>query len=179
MSLKRHIIVAPHADDELVGAYTFFIKPNSYTILVSGGDPERTAKFKRLCTAMHKEYTVISSLSPDVLLSYDRSLVYNLIESAMTRATVPGMLNYAVVPSVFDTHPEHVFVNALAMRAATLMGLGIISYSGRASEERLMSIDEHKLSVFKQYYPSEALSLEATRYGVDNKTHYTVLKEPQ
>jgi len=159
----KFILLVTHADDELVNMAHFLLKEDSSCILVTGGDEGRQVKFVNVMEEFNKDY-IILPFTPDYLLSYDRDFVYNSIKERVEELLCWNELgSQLVVPSTFDTHPEHLLVSAIGCR---IVGEnpeeipGVFSTS-RNLERKKVKVP-NKLDLLSKYYPGEAKNLIKT-----------------
>lgn len=156
---QRALVIAPHADDELIGCHTFMKKINTTVCLCSmtGGNHSqenrllRTNEFEKYCQRNQLPYVVLDAehLSEEL---------YRQIKTMK-----PDVI---AIPSFVDWHPEHRKVNLILydiLREIEIKPL-IIWYqisvpmkSEFVNYIQTMSRDEHhnKWCEFEQFYPSQ------------------------
>ena len=172
--IDHYLIYVPHADDELINMAWFTFKENSTCVLVSGAENERTGKFKSVMEHLSKDYYLLP-FHPDALLSYDKNFVYVEMKRAyfklkesLKKNSIVGL----VLPSVFDTHPEHTLITAMGSRIALIERTPITYTSSRHVEEHEVVIP-NKFHMIEYYYPEEFKSLIQTNYGLDTREYHS------
>ena len=179
----KFILLVTHADDELVNMAHFLLKEESSCILVTGNEPDRRKKFIKVMKDFNKEYYYLP-FTPGYLLSYDRDWVYyNIRERVVTSknkhdektkkeynelwplSTYETIVSKVrlVIPSTFDTHPEHLLVSAMGCR---IVGEHPVEIPGvlstcRGTEKRRVEVPD-KLNLLTKYYPEETKDLTKT-----------------
>jgi len=178
----NYILLATHADDELINMYGFidrnpYVNQNSSVILITGGDLVRTDRFTDTMKALEKDCKVLP-FYPDALLSYDRKLVFNTLYEVIDKLAAKVGQTWIVIPSLFDTHPEHLLVSVIGLRIAAEQGFGCISCTRTNNEKTIMEHTGKSLAI-RYYYPEEYKNLTNNLYftnGNDTETHSIILK---
>lgn len=173
--MKNYILIAPHPDDELVNMSHFLFKKNSSAILICGSDIVRRNKFISLMEYLKKDYKIRNVL-PDYLLTYDKKLIYNLLKLSIIELSRLDMDNILVIPSSFDTHPEHMLVGLIANRIAMEFNMKSIIYSTCSNNEETKVESPHKEKFLKKYYESEYKELVESKYLNGSIETYTEIE---
>lgn len=147
---RKNILLAPHVDDELVGAYSLLRMGNlTHIVYFEEVSPERRAEAVALCEAFNiipvfyeEMFSLPELFADDVLIS----------------------------PTVHDLHPAHKRVNRLARREAARAKCRIVFYGADMStpNKRPLSPGEQadKRQLFNAFYPSQVELLSDPKYFI-------------
>lgn len=135
---KNIIIVAPHADDEIIGCWGLFARESVEAVYYGPTTPEREVEAKAFCQAFGVRY---------VLVSVDKLL--NLLG--------PGQRGAVYFPDpVFETHPVHRMCGAIGERLLRA-GRDVVFYSTNMVAPYIYEVpfSKEKKQVLEKYYPSQ------------------------
>lgn len=170
--IDRVILLVPHADDELINLNLQELQNSkNHCILVTYTNEERMFKFKRVMEYYSTSYSE-PVFNDGFLLSYDRKYVYNVLKSRVVDYK-PDMI---VSPSIFDTHPEHLLVAAIATRIALELKIPIHYSTSQQTEETSSFIDGSPAYTF---YKKEITDLVNNGYMINSLSYgsHTTLGE--
>lgn len=168
--MGKHILLVTHPDDELVNMSHFFLQENSHIILITEtSNVNRYSNFLKLIKDYNKNiYTL--SFTEGYLLSYDRHLVYSSIGNRVQH--IKGRGDVLVIPSPFDTHPEHLLVSSMGTRIANDLSMEYIHTSSGSLENTVVLVKDKKEEL-KNYYPDVFEELTTSNYLVNSLESYT------
>ena len=120
----------------------------------------------------HSKLNAVLPFHSDHLLSYDRNFIYYATKRSINKLLFHSDKNILVLPSIFDTHPDHLLVAAMGLRIANQNpSIGTVFSSGRHVEEHEVEV-KGKLELIEKYYPEEYEELiNQTKYGLSIKEY--------
>ena len=173
-TMEHYIILAPHPDDELLMAGYYTMLPNSSVILVTdGGDRNRVEVFEeRIMETLKKPVHYLGFASMFTLMM-DRQVIYRAIHDKLGEIieSVEARSIKVIVPSTNDTHPEHLLISSLGVRASLSLGTEII-YASATHGNEYKELDNTKaMLLFKKHYYIEFANLQLSGYDLSNKMY--------
>lgn len=146
---RKNILLAPHVDDELIGAYS----------LVRMGELTHIAYFEELDGVRKAEATAFCE-------AFGLIPIFNHV----------GGIGYLhsddvlIAPTVNDSHPAHKRVNRIARSYQSSTGCRVIYYGVDMStpEKVALTAEEQKdkRELFEKFYPSQAELLTDSKYFI-------------
>ena len=156
------ILLVTHPDDELVNMSNFFLNNSQcLSILVGGANKDRTEKFKKLMGDLKRAHAILP-LYPDYLLGYDKNLVHDMIFEEILKCS---NIDYLVIPSIYDDHPEHNLVTMIGMKISILLKVDVI-FSTCTDKEIVQTTINEKIWYLKKYYPKEYADLLLMKHPI-------------
>jgi LmbE family N-acetylglucosaminyl deacetylase len=153
------LIIAPHADDELLSSYTLLKMRTNVTVYYCGFTGTNNSENNK--KTRHGEIEALCAELRIPLISGDGSVL------SLKNTIIHGGYNVLIIPSIVDWHPQHRLIsyNLLDMLKETNLQLYIYSYSVTVPNESHKSVmyvpiskEEHnkKYILFKKIYHSQS-----------------------